>query len=200
MSFGFFVISFRLGGGFEEAVASRGGVSTIRSLSARNVSHIDIEVGVGSTEEPTLWSYVLHFTKQPKTERPKIVREEVRHKGDLIAARPDSEDAADPERLTQTYLQQVSRNQAYRELADFLGSIRYRHLVPQLIREPERSVTRTEDPFGGDFLEQIANTPKKTRDARLKRIQKALQVAVPQLTELELKVDNRGFWHLVGRY
>lgn len=36
------------------------------------------------------------------------------------------------------------------------ASVRYLHIVPQLIREPDRSVGRVNDPYGGDFLEQIA--------------------------------------------
>jgi hypothetical protein len=58
------------------------------------------------------------------------------------------------------------------------------------VREPERSVGRSNDPFGGDFLEQVAKTPQRTRDARLRRIRDALRVAVPQLEEIELKRDE----------
>ena len=55
---------------------------------------------------------------------------------------------------------------------------------------------RSNDPFGGDFLEAIARTPEKTRKARLQRIQRALEVAVPQLQQLELQRDERGTPHL----
>jgi hypothetical protein len=68
------------------------------------------------------------------------------------------------------------------------------------VREPDRSVGRSNDPFGGDFLEQIARTPKNTRDAWLRRIRDALRVAVPQLQELELARDIRGTPHLRGKY
>lgn len=83
---------------------------------------------------------------------------------------------------------------ASRELAQFL------HIVPQLVREPDRSVGRTNDPYGGDFLEQLAGTPERTLKARLKAISEALRVAVPQLSELELQRDARGAPHLRGRY
>ena len=85
-------------------------------------------------------------------------------------------------------------------MADFFTSIRYLHIVPQLVREPDRSVGRRNDPFGGDFLEQIARTPEKTQKARLHRILEALRVAVPQLKELELWRDVRGTPHLRGKY
>jgi hypothetical protein len=97
-------------------------------------------------------------------------------------------------------LEQVNVNQAFREVADFLASVRYLHIVPQLVREPDRSVGRRNDPFGGDFLEQLARTPEKTRNAWLRRIRDALRVAVPQLNELELWRDVRGTPHLRGKY
>ncbi|RJP67780.1 MAG: ATP-binding protein, partial [Candidatus Abyssobacteria bacterium SURF_17] len=107
---------------------------------------------------------------------------------------------SDPERLTQTYLEQVHANQAFREVAEFFASVRYLHLVPQLVREPERCASREGDPFGGDFLEQIARMPEKMRNARLKRIADALRVAVPQLEQLDLKRDAQGTPHLYGQH
>lgn len=72
--------------------------------------------------------------------------------------------------------------------------------MPQLIRESDRSVGRTNDPYGGDFLEQVAATTERTLRSRLKAISGALEVAVPQLSELELVRDTRGVPHLRGRY
>lgn len=120
--------------------------------------------------------------------------------GDQVLLRPDADDTNDPERLTQTYLEQVNVNQGFRDVADFLSSIRYLHIVPQLIREPDRSAGRKNDPYGGDFLEQIASTPERTRSARLQRIENALRIAVPQLRELELWRDARGTPHMRGKY
>jgi predicted ATPase len=114
--------------------------------------------------------------------------------------RPDDQDLADHERLTQTYLEQVNVNKDFRAVADFFESIRYLHIVPQLVREPERSVGRRDDPFGGDFLEQIARTPERTRNAWMRRLSDALKVAVPQLKELEMHRDERGTPHLRGKY
>ena len=82
----------------------------------------------------------------------------------------------------------------------FFSSIRYLHLVPQFVREPDRSVGRSNDPFGGDFLEQVAKTQERTRTARLGRIQRALRVAVPQLEQIDLWRDARGTPHLHGKY
>jgi hypothetical protein len=112
---------------------------------------------------------VLRFN-QDQQRRPIIRSEKVLHRGREILRRPDHEDGKDPERLTQTYLEQVYTNQDFRELAEFFASVRYLHVVPQLIREPDRSIGKSNDPFGGDFLEGIAKTPEKTRKARLLRI------------------------------
>src|SRR5690606_29141732 len=84
--------------------------------------------------------------------------------------------------------------------ADFLADVRYLHIIPQLVREPDRSTGRERDPFGGDFLEQLARTPAKTRDSRLRKIRDALRIAVPQLEKLVLARDAVGTPHLKGLY
>lgn len=188
-----------VGGGFQEAVRRRGGVSSLRSLAARQNPDIIVNVRIGDEETQAAWEYELHFA-QDNQRRPLIKRERVSKNGSELLLRPDLQDKDDPERLTQTYLEQVNVNKEFRDIADFFGTIRYLHIVPQLIREPDRSVGKVNDPFGGDFLEQLARTPEKTRTARLRRMQQALQVAVPQLQLLELWRDQRGTPHLRGRY
>jgi len=188
-----------VGGGLQWAVARRGGVSRLRCLSARQHSDILVQVQVGDEKTPAAWEYQLRFN-QDNQRRPLIKEEVVYRRGEEILRRPNSEDKKDLERRIQTYLEQVQANQAFRELHRFFASVRYLHIVPQLVREPDRSVGKQNDPYGGDFLEQIARTPKKTQESRLKRINKALKVAVPQLKELELKRDVRGTPHLRGKY
>ena len=188
-----------VGGGFQAAVRTRGGVSRLRCLAARRYSDISVRVRIGDDDSEFLWEYELSFT-QDNQQRPIIKRERVAREGEELLARPDKDDRKDPERLTQTYLEQVNVNRSFREVAEFLDSVRYLHIVPQLIREPDRSVGRKNDPYGGDFLEQIARTPKRTQDAWLRRIRDALRVALPQLKELELWRDQRGSPHLRGRY
>ncbi len=188
-----------IGGGFQEAVRKRGGVTALRCLAARQQPEITVHVRLGTPGAPPLWTYELRFT-QDNQRRPLIRMEQVVKSGTKILRRPDDKDQNDPERLTQTYLEQVNANQPFREVAEFLSSVRYLHIVPQLVREPDRSVGRKNDPYGGDFLEQIAATPKRTQESRLRRIQDALRVAVPQLAEIELSRDARGTPHLRGKY
>jgi len=188
-----------VGGGFQEAIRRRGGVSSLRCLAARRYPDLVVQVRVGADDEPSAWEYELRFS-QDNRQRPIIKKERVAKNGVELLQRPLDEDKRDPERLTQTYLEQVNVNQAFREVADFFAAVRYLHIVPQLVREPDRSVGRRDDPFGGDFLEQLARTPEKTRNAWLRRIRDALRVAVPQLVELELWRDVRGTPHLRGKY
>jgi predicted ATPase len=187
-----------VGGGLEEAVRKRHGISKIRALAARKFPDIVIKADLGGTNGDT-WQYELALGHD-RQQRPQIRRESVRHNAALLFARPDDSDGSDPERLTQTYLQQVNVNKDYRPVADAFSAIRYLHIVPQLIREPDRSVGLTNDPYGGDFLEQVASTREQTLRARLKAISAALRIAVPQLSELELTRDARGVPHLRGRY
>lgn len=184
-------------GGFQRAVHARRGVSQIRSLHARRYPNVVIEVVV--VIEGERWSYRLEFT-QDNLRQPIIARELVRHGKAVVLDRPDEEDKRDANRLTQTHLEQVNANKGFRILNDFFSEVRYLHLVPQLVREPDRSVGRIRDPYGGDFLEQLARTPARTLESRLRRIQAALRVAVPQLKELLLNRDVRGVPHLRGLY
>jgi predicted ATPase len=187
-----------VGGGFQAAINERDGVSRLRCFAARQYSDVVVHVQVGDDSELADWEYELHLTQ--KRQRPNITVERVIHRGQILLDRPDSGDKSDPERLTQTFLEQVNANKPFRELAEFFGSVHYYHIVPQLVREPDRSVGKTNDPFGGDFLELVARTPEKTRKSKLRRIKAALEVAVPQLADLELGRDDKGTPYLLGKY
>jgi predicted ATPase len=187
------------GGGFQEAVARRGGVSAIRCLAARRYPDIALRVELEDGHGSKRWVYEVAFN-QDNQRRPLLKKEIVLRQDQILLDRPNDDDRADPVRLTQTFLEQVNVNREFREIATFFASIRYLHIVPQLIREPDRSVGRRNDPFGGDFLEQVAKTQEKAQKARLRQIQEALRVAVPQLKEIELWRDSRGTPRLRGRY
>jgi len=187
-----------VGGGLEEAVRKRQGVSKLRSLSARKYPDVVISVALGDSNGAS-WQYELALG-QDNRQRPQIKREVVKQGSVELVRRPNTSDEGDPERLTQTYLQQVNVNKDFRLVADAFAAVRYLHIVPQLVREPDRSAGRINDPYGGDFLEQLAGTREQTLRARLRTISGALRVAVPQLSELELTRDTRGAPHLRGRY
>jgi len=193
------------GGGLQEAVKVRGGISKIRCLAARRDPQIGVKVELVSNDEQdvTKWSYSLNIRQEERGHRQALVASEQVHKNDdLVLDRPDDNDKVDPLRLTQTHLEQINANKNFRDIAKFLESIYYLHLVPQLIRHPESFVMPggREDPFGRSFLERVTQTPEKTRKSRLRKIETALQYAVPQLKQLTDTKDDKGIPHLEAVY
>ena len=186
------------GGGFQEAVHSRGGVSIIRNLAARRRS--DVVIDVEMTNDDRIWRYRIEFNQGQRDPAPTLSQEKIWDKGRIVLDRPDKLDGNDPARLSQTLLEQTFANREFRVVSDFFESISYSHVVPQLVRDTERYMGRQFDPYGSDFLEQIATTKKRTQDARLRYIQTALKIAIPQLIRLELHRDEKGIAHLRGKY
>lgn len=187
--------------GLQAAISSRGGMGAIRSLHARRPPGFTLAVTVGNKTRLDQWKYSLQVRNHPQKHIPEVVAESVTDpQGSQVLRRPTQEDNDDPDRLRQTHLEQVVANQGFRPLTEFLTSVRYLHVVPQLMRDLERSAGRRNDPFGADFLETIATTPQRTRDARLRKISKVLQIAIPQLEDLTLEQDEGGHWHLQVRF
>lgn len=190
------------GGGFQRAVGERGGVSKIRCLAARQDPDVGITVTL-SNGGGVEWKYEIKFGQETSGYRRPILKREVVYKnGECILERPDDDDKKDTDRLTQTALEQIIQNARFREIAQFFEKISYFHLVPQIIRGSRdwAALSKQAEAYGYNFLERVAKTPEKTRDARLRRILKALQVAVPQLENLALKNDENGVPHLIGSY
>jgi predicted ATPase len=187
------------GAGFQEAVRQRGGVRKLRCLAARQDSDLGLLVRAGSEENPAEWEYELHFNQEGQP-RPVIKRERLSRGGEDVFVRPDESDETDPERLTDTFLEQGSLRKELRAFAAFLGTVRYVHLVPQLMREPQRSAGARHDPFGAELLERIAATPEQSQNARLRWILEALQPAVPRLMQLKARRDAHGRPHLRALY
>lgn len=192
------------GGGLQKAVSERGGISKIRCLAARKEPQIEIEVHLTNRQsQDPIWKYAIGIRQESRGYRqPYLLYEKVWKGATLILERPDERDASDKLRLTQTHLEQINANFEFREIAEFFESITYSHLVPQLLRHPRSFTGPTfqDDPFGRNFLEQVAKTPEKTRKARLRKIEKALQLAVPHLKQLTDTKDERGVPHLEAVY
>jgi hypothetical protein len=163
-----------------------------------------IELSEGDSEVPA-WTYSIKLSQQRSgTHAPEIVSETVTKNGEVVLSRPDDEDRDDPLRLSQTHLEQISANKPFRAIAEFLQDTRYVHLVPQLIRKPEAffggGAGSEEEAFGYRFLEHLNSVNERTRSARLRKIENALRLAVPQLRDLELKRDEMGIPHLEAIY
>ncbi len=171
------------GGGFQEAVRRRGGVHRLRCLAARQFPNIRMYVRVGSEERPAEWEYELSFN-QDNQPRPTVKRERLARLGTDLISRPDACDQADPERLERTCLEYAGLYKDIRELASFLRSPKFAGVL-----QPS-----------GDFIDEMASTPDRTRATRLRRILEALQRLAPHLMELDAGRDSHGRPHLRARY
>jgi len=194
------------GGGLQKAIGNRKGMAKLKSLIARNYPAVGIlvELSENVDDSEPLWRYTIEFTAETAGLRRNIITHESvwhREQGELLN-RPDSNDEKDTELLTQTALENTYTNSKFREIAKFLDSITYMHLVPQLLRHPELSAPTEADtdPFGQRFLERVANADDKTRDLYLKKMEDALNLAVPQLKELRFVRDEMGRPHLEAKY
>jgi len=189
--------------GLSKAVESRGGVSPIRCLAARQSPSIALEVEISEGDGAPCWRYRVKFN-QDANRTPQVRGERVidLESNTVIIDRPTPFDEQDPILLTQTALEQISANREFRPVADFFRSISYQHIIPQVVRDPQGFSPRPvqDDPFGRDFLQRLWNTNQRTREAWLRRISNVLEKAVPQLRSLEVEMDEQGTPHLVGRY
>lgn len=188
------------GGGLQRAVKERGGVLKLRSLYARRYPIIEIKLYLGDdlVSRPK-WTYSIGIKNKKGGDNPPILAwEKVWKNETLILDRPDQYDKEDEKLLTQTALEQLRFNRDFREIQTFFQSTLYLHLLPQLLRYPDtfEGVTLQADPFGKNFLERVAQTSEKTRKSRLKKIEAALKVAVPQMKQLTDIKDKMGHPHL----
>jgi predicted ATPase len=183
-----------VGGGLSAAVNSRGGFDDLRSLHSPSASEVlvDVELSEDADEQP-LWRYVLGF-RSLENGMLAVSREEVARKGEILLRRPGPDDIQDDALLSQTHLEQTQANARFREIAAFFSGIRYLHLVPQLLKYPERAGVRSldDDPFGAGFLEKLAGTDDSVRRARLEMIEAFLRTAVPGFDTLQFVKDERG--------
>lgn len=195
------------GGGLQKAVKDRGGITKLRCLLARKDPEIAIELEISERiDSPPIWRYVLSFRSEGKGQQRVVVSKEIvtdmRTNKELLA-RPTGEDKLDPERLTQTYLEQINSNKDFREIVEFFAGVTYLHLVPQLLKHSDQlgGYRLENDPFGQAFLERIAKTTEKTRNARLGKIEAALKVCVPNMSNLRfIRDQTSGSPHLEALY
>ena len=191
------------GGGLQKAVGDRGGLSKLRCVNARKDTEVLLEVGLEGSDG-IKWLYRLVFKGEGKANnRIVITQEYVEKEGAAVLTRPDDADKMDADRLTQAYLELTTANTKFRELSHFFSETTYLHLVPQLLKFANLIGGNTieQDPFGQGFLQRVAATGEKTRNARLRRIQKALDAVVPLFKELRfIKDDISGMPHIEANF
>ncbi|AVP98297.1 chromosome segregation protein SMC [Ahniella affigens] len=194
------------GGGLQKAIADRGGIPKLRCLHARRDPEVLVEVDAlepGELEE-VKWNYKLGFKPEGKgAQRTLISTEMVTRNGEVLLDRPSPEDHSDALRLTQTALEQIQSNEQFRPLVEFFAGVTYLHLVPQLLKYGDKigGQRLEDDPFGQGFLERVARTASRVRESRLKKIETALRLAVPQFKALRFAKDEAtGRPHLEAQY
>ncbi len=190
----------RPGGGLAAALEARGGLSRARCLFARNNHKGELAIMVDLRDGEDEWRYELAIKgKKGGHNRPIVVREIVTRNGRELLSRPDTNDDRDPEQLTQTHLEQISANQEFRPIAEYFAKANYFHLVPQMIRYPQAGGASPRA-FGSSMIADMNATPARTRQAWFRRIERALQSAVPGFETLRLEVDKAGQPHLIAGY
>jgi len=183
-------------GGFQQAVDSRGGVRSIRSLSARKGSDIIIGCKVVDMDGGH-WEYELRFGLRDL--HLQVLRERIKINSKAPVIRDTKEE--DDVLRSQTWLQQVTMNKEWRGLVDTLGSIRYINPVPQIIRDNELRSASFSDSFGREMLERMSREGKDSQDVRLNKIADALREAVPNLDKLKVTRDKlSGRPHIMARF
>lgn len=183
------------GGGLQRAIEQRGGLQKIRCLAARSNPKVGIVLELVSEqgEAQNEWRYELELAhERAGLKRILISKETVMLNDEIILTRPDPQDRKDPARLTQTALEDQRTNEKFRPVSEFLKEVAYLHVVPQFIQHAQNigGFRLQFDPYGQGLLERIAKTPKRYREARLKKIQSCLRACIPQFTELHFKLDE----------
>ena len=127
------------GGGLQNAVLERGGISKIRCLAARTFPDVEIEVHISEHgSNIPIWKYSIGIKQETRGYRqPYLSHEKVWKENELILNRPDDDDKKDKERLTQTHLEQINANKEFREISRYLENTVYLHLLPQLLKHPQ---------------------------------------------------------------
>lgn len=190
----------RKGGGLAAALEARGGLSRARCLFARNNHKGELAIMVDLRDGEDEWRYELAIKgKKGGHNHPIVVREIVTRNGSELLSRPDANDDRDPDQLTQTHLEQISANQEFRPIAEYFAKVNYFHLVPQMIRYPQAGGASPRV-FGSSMIADMNATPVRTRQAWFRRIERALQSAVPGFETLRLEVDKAGQPHLIAGY
>ena len=190
----------RKGGGLAAALEARGGLSRARCLFARNNHKGELAIMVDLRDGEDDWRYELAIKgKKGGHNRPIVVREIVTRNGSELLSRPDANDDRDPDQLTQTHLEQISANREFRPIAEYFAKVNYVHLVPQMIRYPQAGGASPRA-FGSSMIADMNATPVRTRQAWFRRIERALQSAVPGFETLRLEVDKAGQPHLIAGY
>ncbi|WP_448528801.1 AAA family ATPase [Raineya sp.] len=193
-------------GSLQEAVALRGGVSKIRCIASRSNSDVSIAIVISNHQNQAEWEYELTFNQTGGgiAELKAVVKREFLKNllTDTIWIDRKNNNEPNEYLLEFTHIEQASINFNFKPFIDFLNEITYLHLIPQLLREPQSflKTSKSEDYYGRNFFERIQTLNKNTRNAYLRRIEKALKIILPNFEKLSLETDELGTPHLEATF
>ncbi len=197
-------------GGLQFALMRRGGLAFIRSLfnvsgaSKKNTTtSLDIEIS-GKKEKAVIWRYKLILKMEGQgRHRDLVAKEQIWKNGRLVLNRPSSADNKDPQRLTQTYLEQSSTNTNFRELVTFFASNCCLSPFPPLFR-PDKKIQLHQNGvriLGTDLMERIEQVQESARNFRMNTIGRMMQLVIPEFSEILFKIHKEtGKSYLEARY
>ena len=167
-------------GGLRRAVSLRDG-RTVRSTHAAPGADFTIEIDALLDADP--WGYRLSVGLD-KGGQPRVKSESARQGRRRLLRRPEGDDRREPARLVQTHLEQASTSPPLQPLVDFLASV----------RSFSGAVDR------GALVATLLATPRRTREARLRRVVELARVALPRLDRVAIEHDEAGVPRLLARF
>ena len=186
-------------GGLATAVERRNGMDAIWCLAAPPDTAVGIEVEAESKDNGSRWRYGLSFDQGPEG-WPRLRGERVSRDGRTLLERPDSDDVRDSTFMQQTHIEQVGKSEGFRRMAELFASVRYVHLVPEIVRDVKRWSASGLDPYGGRFLDEVAGTESDEQQRVIGLLNKALLAVVPHLDAIRLTRDDQGAPRLAARF
>lgn len=169
----------RPGGGLWRSVTARGG----RGLrSQQGPAGTDLRIDLEAEIAGEAWGYGLALTVD-KLGQARVRAEVVSQGRRKLLRRPEADDRREPGGLAQTHLEQASRRGAFEPLVEFLASVRWFGGTPA----------------PGELLREVMALPRRSREARLRRVVELARVALPRLDRLLLEHDEEGAPQLVSR-
>jgi energy-coupling factor transporter ATP-binding protein EcfA2 len=146
-----------------------------RMLPSMQGSGGDVKVEVEAEISGEVWGYGLAF-QVDKQGVPRVRAETVRQGRRKLLRRPEAEDRREPGRLAQTHLEQSSASAAFGPLLEGL-----------------RSVRSVAGPLAtGGFTSALLATPRRPREARMRRVLELLRGVLPRLDRWSLDHDEQG--------
>lgn len=205
------------GGGLEPAVGDRGGINRLASLFRPTGLPSSILVEASNSDHGEVWTYQLtldskgfrHVTGGRASELPQVRTEIVnlvhRNGGSVKGVkRPTTTDRRDKLQLTQTHLEQSSKNADFRALADMFSSTHYVNFAKFLQfadGRPFLNMIETVAAQSRDYLlARVMSFPSAARKRRLRIIQQILQQAVPGICNFDLIKDSHELPRLQFRF